>query len=224
MLETINKDTLAVVPLRAGSKGLPGKNLHPFAGKPLYRHALEQAQRVIGQCVISTDIPEIIQAELPACCRVVERPAVLAEDHTPMTPVLMHLFRILSQEGRLPKRVVLMQATSPLRRDQDIRAALSLFDNRKFELVMSVVKADSGILKFGFTENNRFIPIAEPAFCFANRQSLPEIMRPNGAVYVFSPHTFLKNGGLATQSIGSIEMPSDFSIDIDTHEDLKAAY
>ncbi len=216
-------DTLAIIPLRAGSKGLPGKNLRPLAGRSLYLHSVDQALRIVGRCVISTDIPDILTAKLPSACQVIERPPELAEDHTPIAPVLMHLFQRLKANDAMPRTAVLLQATSPLRQDEDIRRAVALFEEQEFELVMSVVKADPGILKYGFSNAGHFTPISSPEFCFSNRQSLPEIVRPNGAVYVFSPKTFMKNGGLATRSIGSIEMSDERSIDIDTQADLTAA-
>lgn len=223
MRESLFRDTLAIIPLRAGSKGLRRKNLLPLAGIPLYRHSVHQALRVVGECIISTDISEILSGNPDSACQVIERPAELAQDNTPITPVMMHLFESLKRVNRLPKQAILLQATSPLRRDEDIHNAVRLFKTGEFELVMSVVKTDSGILKYGFTENERFIPISRPDYCFSNRQSLPEIARPNGAIYVFSPDTFLKNGGMPTRSIGSIEMPEAFSIDIDSQADLDAA-
>ncbi len=215
--------TLAIIPLRAGSKGLPGKNLRLLAGKPLYQHALDQALRVVGRCAITTDIPEILSAKLPSVCTVVPRPSELATDQTQIAPVLSHLFDTLLQQGNLPQRVVLLQATSPLRQDKDLIQALTHFTSGKFELVMSVTKTDPSILKYGFAEEGRFTPVSNPEFCFSNRQSLPHIVRPNGAIYVFSPKTFMASGTLATNSTGFIEMPEADSIDIDTEADLKAA-
>ncbi len=223
MREFDHSDTLAIIPLRAGSKGLPGKNLHPLAGKPLYLHSVDQALRMVGRCAISTDISEVLNGTFPPNCHLVERPPALAADETPMAPVLMHLFEHLKQKTALPEVAVLLQATSPLRRDKDIHSAIALYKKGGFELVMSVVKTDPGILKYGFSKGGRFTPVSSPEFCFSNRQALPDIVRPNGAIYVFSPETFMKNGSLASQSIGSIEMPEINSIDIDTHADLKDA-
>ncbi|MCP5083949.1 MAG: acylneuraminate cytidylyltransferase family protein [Alphaproteobacteria bacterium] len=223
MLEAAHGNAMAIIPLRAGSKGLPGKNIRPLAGKPLYLHSVDQALRVVGHCAISTDISDVLCGDYSPACRLVARPPELAQDQTPIAPVLMHVFEHLKQQDALPKIAVLLQATSPLRRDEDIRDAIALYKSGRFELVMSVVKTDPGILKYGFAKSGRFTPVSSPEFCFSNRQSLPEIVRPNGAVYVFSPQMFMQNGSLATQSIGSIEMPETHSIDIDTIADLKAA-
>jgi CMP-N,N'-diacetyllegionaminic acid synthase len=216
-------EKLAILPLRAGSKGLPNKNLRPIAGKPLYRHTLDQALRTVGRCAITTDIPELLNGKIPEGCVAIERPAELAGDSTPINPVLTHLFDQLERVGELPGTVVLVQATSPLRLDDDVRAAIDLYERGDFELVMSVTSADSGILKYGYLDDGRFDAVARPEYCFENRQDLPKIVRPNGAVYVFSPEVFRRNGGLATKSIGAVEMPEDRSIDIDDEADMKAA-
>lgn len=223
MPESRGSDILAILPLRAGSKGLAKKNLLPLAGKPLYRHTLDQALRVVGRCVITTDIAEILDAEPPEGCTVIERPAELAADGTPMDPVLLHLFDTLERDGALPGTAVLLQATSPLRRDEDIRAAIDLHAGGAFELVMTVTEADSSILKYGFLRDGRFEAVSKPDYCFENRQDLPQVIRPNGAVYVFSPEVFRANGGMSIRSIGAAMMPEHLSIDIDSEADLKAA-
>ncbi|HWK65761.1 MAG TPA: acylneuraminate cytidylyltransferase family protein [Rhizobiaceae bacterium] len=215
--------TLAILPLRAGSKGLPGKNLLPVAGKPLYRHTLDQALRTVGRCAITTDIPEILDADLPEGSIVVPRPACLADDKTPMAPVLLHAFEQLERMGLLADTAVLMQATSPLRRDEDVLAAVDLHAKGEFDLVMSVTTADSGILKYGFLRGGRFEAVSKPEYCFQNRQDLARVVRPNGAVYVFSTRLFRRNGGFPTGSIGAIEIPQALSIDIDGAADLRAA-
>ncbi|NNF77136.1 MAG: acylneuraminate cytidylyltransferase family protein, partial [Rhizobiales bacterium] len=135
MLKTTHGDAMAIIPLRAGSKGLPGKNIRPLAGKPLYLHSVDQALRVVGQCAISTDISDVLSAESPPACQLIARPPELAEDQTPIAPVLMHVFEHLKQQDALPNIAVLLQATSPLRRDEDIRAAIALYKSGRFELV-----------------------------------------------------------------------------------------
>lgn len=207
---------LALVPVRGGSKGLPGKNVKLLAGKPLYRHAVDQALEAgADEVLITTDIPELLEADHGERVRVLRRPAALAGDEVPMDPVILHALR-----ERGEALVVLLQATSPLRRAGDIRAALEVWRKGRFDLVMSVTRTPAGILKYGLAEGDRFVPVARPEFCFMNRQSLPPVYRPNGAVYVFDADWFRANGGLATDRIGLVEMPEERSLDIDTAEDF----
>lgn len=209
---------VAVIPVRSGSKGLPGKNTRLLAGKPLYRHAVDSAIRSgASRIVISTDISEILSAELPDCVSVLRRPADLAGDTVSIAPVLLHAI----DEARIDGVLVLLQATSPLRTSADIEAALRLFASGEHELVMSVTQADSGVLKWGLLEKDRFRPIADPSYCFSNRQSLPTVVRPNGAVYVMNAGWFQARGSFVTSRIGVIEMSPERSQDIDTLSDFE---
>ncbi|KQX19537.1 MULTISPECIES: acylneuraminate cytidylyltransferase family protein [unclassified Sphingomonas] len=209
---------IGIIPVRAGSKGLPGKNVRPLLGKPLYRHAVDQALRTLDGCVISTDIPEILSSgDLPERCRIVKRPEDLAADDTPMAPVIAHAIDMLADATDI---VVLLQATSPLRSDADIRAAVELHRHGGFDLTMSVTRAESSILKYGYIEDGKFVAVSHPEYCFTNRQKLPAVYRPNGAIYVISVPAFRRYGGLAMPEIGAFEMPAERSGDIDILSDF----
>ena len=208
----------ALVPVRGGSKGLPGKNLRKLAGTPLYQHAVRQGQRHAARCVVSTDISEILRDTGREDCEVLRRPADLANDTTPMDDVIRHAIDTLEiAEGTM----LLLQATSPLRLHADIQAACDLFESGEHDLVMSVCRTDSSILKYGLLDGPVFNPVAGPAYCFSNRQALPDVYRPNGAIYVFGIDWFRRNGGLAADKIGAVVMPEDRSIDIDTLADFE---
>ncbi len=208
---------IALVPVRGGSRGLPGKNVRDLAGKPLYRHAVDQALRTLGRCVISTNIEEILNADLPEGCTAIRRPEELSRDETPMAPVILHA---LQSAALKDGEIVLLQATSPLRSDSDILDALRLHRERGFAMTMSVTEADRGVLKWGRIVDDRFEPLAEPESCFANRQSLPPVHRPNGAIYIFGAGDYLAAETFPTRSIGAYPMPHDRSFDIDTLDDF----
>jgi CMP-N-acetylneuraminic acid synthetase len=208
----------AVIPLRGGSKGLPGKNTRLLAGKPLYRHAVDVALAAgASRVLISTDIADVLHADLPAAVKAVQRPAELCGDTVPMAPVLLHTLQTESVSGA----VVLLQATSPLRLPSDVQAGLALFQQGIFELVMSVTPADRGVLKWGTLLGGQFQPLSDPAHCFANRQSLPPVVRPNGAVYVFDAKGFLSRGSFVSDHIGAFEMSAERSQDIDNLDDFQ---
>ncbi len=209
---------VAVVPVRAGSKGLPGKNTRLLAGIPLYRHSIDAALAAgASRVIVSTDISEILFAKLPDRVYVLSRPLELTGDSVAMAPVLLHAISEACIEGA----IVILQATSPLRSASDIEAALSVYASGEHDLVMSVTQADSGVLKWGFLDKNRFRPIADPSYCFSNRQSLPIVVRPNGAVYVMNAEWFQARGTFVTNRIGVIEMSPERSKDIDTLIDFE---
>jgi len=117
-LET--KHTVAVIPARGGSKGLPRKNLRPLAGKPLIAHTIEaaRASSYVDRVIVSTEDEEIAEvsrewgAEVPFL-----RPKELAEDLTPTEPVLKHALEWLEKvEGYQVDVVLFLQPTDIFRK------------------------------------------------------------------------------------------------------------
>src|SRR5262245_8678855 len=118
---------LAVIPARGGSKGVPRKNVKLLAGKPLIGYSIEAANqsKKIDLCLVSTDDPEIIETARNFGADVLPRPAHLAEDATPMAPVIEH---VLHERGTGFDILLLLQPTCPQRTGSDIDAALKLFE------------------------------------------------------------------------------------------------
>lgn len=210
---------VAVVPVRAGSKGLPGKNVRPLDGVPLYLHAVRQGLRTVGRVLLSTDIEDIAQSDLPEGCILCPRLAHLSADDTSMARVIADL---IETRDLCENTLVLLQATSPLRSDDDIAAAIALHAQGRHDLVMSVVERDRGVLKFGTLNDGEFTALRDPEYCYTNRQDLPPVYGPNGAVYVFSAAQFMAAGGFPSGRIGAVEMPAERSADIDTIEDFRS--
>ena len=111
--------TVAIIPARGGSKGLPRKNILPLAGKPLIAYSIEYSLNCsqIQRTLVSTDDPEIAEvarrygAEVPFM-----RPTELAQDDTMDFPVFLNALEWLrAEEGSLPDLIVHLRPTTPLR-------------------------------------------------------------------------------------------------------------
>ena len=121
--------TIAVIPARAGSKGLPGKNLKPLAGKPLLAYSIEQA-KASGVCdvvLVSTEDEEIARvareygAEVPF-----KRPPELATDAVPAEPVVKHALETYeAMSGQPLDIVVYLQPTDVFRTPELIRECVT---------------------------------------------------------------------------------------------------
>ena len=134
---------LAIVPARGGSKGVPGKNVRKLAGRTLldYTAAAARDSGVIDRLVLSTDSAEIADAGKRAGLEVpFMRPADLANDDTPMLPVIQHAVDTLAADGWTPDMVVLLQPTSPLRRASHVRDAVTTLRETKADSVVTVVE------------------------------------------------------------------------------------
>ena len=121
--------TIAVIPARAGSKGLPGKNLKLLAGKPLLAYSIEQARasRVCDVVLVSTEDEKIAQvareygAEVPF-----RRPPELAEDSIPAEPVVKHALEAYEAlTGQRLDVVVYLQPTDVFRTPELIRECVT---------------------------------------------------------------------------------------------------
>ena len=211
---------IAIVPVRGGSKGLPGKNVRLLAGEPLYLRAVKQALRLADYCVISTDIPEILQMRAPERTQLLERPPELSKDQTVMVDVVADVIDRLNLKD---ETLLLLQATSPLRSDEDIRTVLRLHATGGYDTVLTVTQAESEVLKYGTLEDGEYRPLSDPLLCFDNRQNLPNVYRHNGAAYAFNAQMFRASLGFPHEKIGAVVMPADRSYDIDTQADFDAA-
>ena len=124
-----NRNILAIIPARAGSKGIPGKNLRALAGVPLLARAINWAHetKYFSRVLLTTDSAEFATlgkkygAETPFI-----RPPELAQDNTPMLPVLRHAVDWVIQSGWTPEIIVLLQPTAPFRKADDLRRGLKL--------------------------------------------------------------------------------------------------
>ncbi|MGE8518574.1 MAG: cytidylyltransferase domain-containing protein [Alcaligenes nematophilus] len=210
-----NKNWTAIIPARNGSKGLSKKNIRKLGGIELYKYSVACAQNSgANKIIVSTDIEKILSEEQTFIAH--KRPPELASDTTLMKDVLLDVLKSRNIQGT----VVLLQPTSPLRKPESIHKALELQSSGKYDLVLSVSEADKSILKYGQLQGDSFLPIKEAEYCFSNRQQLPSVYRPNGAIYVFDAEWFIKNDGFTSNKIGAIITPEEQSIDIDDEHDL----
>jgi CMP-N,N'-diacetyllegionaminic acid synthase len=217
--------TIATICARGGSKGLPGKNIRLFAGRPLIVHTILQALRCehIAGVYVSTDDAQIADIARAAGAQVPYlRPAELATDAAPKLPVIEHLVRHLEEEGGGIARIVDLQPTSPLRSAQDIEAALALHGAG---LVASVTAAhDNPYFNLVEAQPDGMVRLSKGDGS-VRRQDAPEVYALNGSIYVWERAALAQAAqhGMWSVRIAPYEMPRWKSVDIDDLEDLEYA-
>jgi CMP-N-acetylneuraminic acid synthetase len=221
---------LGVVTARGGSKGLPGKNLRPLAGKPLLAHTIDTARdsNAFDRLILSTDDSAIADAGRARGCDVpFMRPAELARDETPHLPVLQHAVQWLADHERYaPDAVMILQPTSPLRRAADIRASIRLLDASGADSVVSVseVPAHYNPMRTLRIDANGFATLfvsGEPVRRRINRrQDMPQAWTMNGAIYLFRAAVLrAAEPSLYGDRTAAYEMPPEVSASIDSLDD-----
>lgn len=219
-----NVDILAVVPARAGSKRLPGKNLLDLCGKPLIRWTLEAAleSKMIDSLVISSDDDAILAEGERLGLRTIRRPEYLASDTATTFDVLVHTLEHLAEEGVKPARLMLLQPTSPLREAQDIREAVQCMDDTDADSIVSVCPCEhSPLWSNTLGPEGRMDDFLRPELLNQRSQDLPVYFRLNGAIYMAKTEGFLKARGFFMPNSRAHIMPADKSVDIDTYIDFK---
>lgn len=214
--------TLYVIPARGGSKGIPGKNIKPLAGKPLIVHTLELARSLASDddiCVTTddNDIIKVLQAENYQVPFV--RPAELAQDTSSSYDVIKHAVEFYESNGKQYDAIVLLQPTSPFRRITDVQRALEMHtDNTDLVVSCQKVRTNPYYAVFKVREDG----LLEKFLCdsFTRRQDLPQLVEWNGAVYVISIDSLKRCDSLLTMNnIKMVEMDEIHSWDLDTMTD-----
>ncbi len=132
--------TLFIIPARKNSKGLPGKNTKPLQGKPLVQYSLETALELTTKenICVTTDSVDVIQiAENLGIHVPFIRPTELSTDTAGSREVILHALNHYKQQGIQYDVVVLLQPTSPFRKNSDILRMLKLFDEET-DMIVSV--------------------------------------------------------------------------------------
>jgi CMP-N,N'-diacetyllegionaminic acid synthase len=215
-------NTVAIIPARGGSKGIPRKNVKEFCGKPLIAYIIETALKVreLDRVIVSTEDKKIAEvakkygAEVPFL-----RLKELARDETPTLPVLQHAVKYLEEnENYRPDIVVLLYATSPLLRAKRVSEAIKMLKEGGFDSVLSVVE-DRGHYWIEKEDNyERLYPIV-----LKNRQFTKPLFKENGAIYICKRSLLMEENTVVGGKIGFLKMQKDETIDIDDFLDFEIA-
>ncbi len=215
-------ETLAVIPARGGSKGVPRKNLRLLAGRPLVAHSIEQAlaARGISRVVVSTEDAEIAEVSRRYGAEVIERPLSLSNDVASSESALLHVLEHLDlQEQYRPDHVVFLQCTSPLSTSADMDAVLQALEDQQADSVLSACRFHGFVWKAGEAAEG----INHDLRVRPRRQDREAQYLENGAIYAFRTAGFLAARHRFFGKTILHEMSPERSFEIDTPLDLEIA-
>ncbi len=205
---------LAVIPARAGSKGIPNKNIRFLKGHPMIWYAINNAlsSKYITDIVVSTDsdIIETICNEMSIKVR--KRPDNLCTDEITLDSVIYDA--CINAEYDY---VITLQPTSPTLRTETLDTAISYTISNNFDTVLSVVNKPH--LSWKLDKSGRIVPGYEKRL---NRQQLPPNFIETGA-FVITKYSCVTPGSRLGKNIGVFEIPEKEAIDIDSFVDMKIA-
>lgn len=233
--------TLALIPARSGSKGIPGKNFKGFAGKPLIEWAFDVAQETCDGVVLAVEADRLSDAN--ALGRSGAKPTLIlrrsmesATDDAPM----MSVVREVQRNGAVDifcrgwDALVLLQPTSPLRKPEHVREAVRLLEASGAGSVVSVVEIPAhyspdyacliGSEREGdppsqrlYTHDYMYLDLGE-----TRRQDASPAYSRDGTVYVIRREV-IEHGLLYGEKCVPLIIPPHESANIDTQEDWDRA-
>jgi len=215
-------ETVAVIPARGGSKGVPRKNLRRVGGIPLIARAISTARAAdrVDRVVVSTDDPQIAAVAREWGAEVVTRPAELSGDTASSESAVEHALGELSRFGIEAEVVVLIQATSPFIDPADLDAAVERVRAGEFDCVFSAVES------WGFlwrTASGGAVGINHDRRRRPRRQERQPEFLETGAFYVMDAAGFRSANHRFFGRVGIALVPEAHAIEIDTEEQLALA-
>jgi CMP-N,N'-diacetyllegionaminic acid synthase len=207
---------------------VPGKNVRMLAGHTLLDYTARAARDagVIDRLVLSTDSAEIADAGRRAGLEVpFMRPAALAQDDTPMLPVIEHALTTLAVAGWSPDVIVLLQPTSPLRRPSHIRDAVTMLKATEPDSVVTVVElprhlSPDYVMRI---EDGVLRPFLDEGARVTRRQDARPAYSRDGTVYACWRKTVEQWGSIYGERCQPLVLDPEDSLSIDSPRDWAEA-
>jgi N-acylneuraminate cytidylyltransferase len=217
-----NLFTIAIIPARGGSKGVPRKNVRLLGDKPLIAHSILDAKesQYTDKVYVSTDNLEIAEVSRQYGAEIIHRPNELAGDTASSESALIHALSEIEKTGISPDLIVFLQCTSPLRTGTDIDKAIAKLKAENADSLLSVspshrflweeVEGVATSINYDYRDRPR-------------RQDMQPQYVENGSIYIFKPWILKEFGNRLGGKISLFIMSEAASWEIDSALDLEIA-
>lgn len=212
---------LAVIPARAGSKGVSGKNIKLLAGKPLIYYTILEAKKskYLDRIVVSTDGKKIAALSEQVGVEVVMRPKKLATAKARTELALLHVLEMLKRrEGYVPDAVVTLEPTSPMRSHQTIDCSIEAWIKTGADTVVTVAETSSLVGKIKNGQFQYLIP-DQPR----RRQDREPLYKESSTVYVTGTKALVRTKSVIGKKPVAVVVGREEALDINNSFDFVLA-
>ena len=219
--------SICFIGARRGSKGVPGKNIRKFAGKPLIAHTIRSAldSNIFSNVIVSTEDNEIAKiAKKYGALVPFMRPQNLATDNAGMDKVIFHAIKKLHKLGYQFDILVNRDCTVPFIRNEDIKGAIDLLKSSKCDAVYGVYRQHHNPY-FNMMESNSkgFLKMSKSVGeRVKSRQTAPIVFQLNG-LFVINVEKLLKYGKMQMTKILPYEISPETGFMIDSEFEFQIA-
>lgn len=207
---------IAFIPVRGGSKSIPLKNIKLFCGKPLVCWNIEalEACNQVDEIIVATDsdkIEEVVTSYSYKKTKIYRRLAENACDTASTESVMLEYIQYAHLVGDTV--FMLVQATSPLTETIHFNEALSLYNKKEYDSILTCVRnfrffwnVDGTSMNYDYRNRPR-------------RQNFKGMLMENGAFYINTVKNIMESGNRLSGKIGIYEMPEYTATEIDEPDD-----
>jgi N-acylneuraminate cytidylyltransferase len=216
--------TIAVIPARGGSKGLPRKNVRPVGGTPLVARTVETAcsASTIDGVFVSTDDPEIAGLAAEAGAGVIDRPASLSGDEASSESALLHALDHLPDSAGPPDLLAFLQCTAPFTTPGDVDGTVARLRETGADTAFAAAPFHGFVWREA--ENGTVAGANHDAGTpRARRQDRAREYVEAGSVYVMRASGFRTHEHRFFGRTVAYEVPAERHLEIDTAADLRRA-
>jgi pseudaminic acid cytidylyltransferase len=218
---------VALIPARAGSKRIPGKNIKPFAGQPIIAYSINAAAAsgLFDRIIVSTDSAQIADVARSYGAQVpFMRPDRLADDFTPTADVVLHALDWLEANESLPEYFCCIYATAPFVQPEYLKAGFKrLRDEDDTATAFAVTSFAYPIFRALRIDEKGRIKMFWPEHKEARSNDLPEAYHDAGQFYWGRSRKFLVEKTLLSKKAVPVFLPRYLVQDIDTPDDWETA-
>ena len=211
--------SVAVIPARGGSKGIPRKNLQLCGGMTLLERCIKtcQASSLLHGVIVSTDDSEIGQHAYDCGAAVIARPDDLATCEATSQDVLLHAIDTVPITALV---TCLVQCTAPLLTPEEIDGTIERLLATDADCAIACAESHDFLVRPGFDGRLRGLGY-ELAAGLPRRQDLPPTLVIAGSVWAFNTERFRFHESLYTENCVAFQVAR--RLDIDCPDDLSLA-
>ena len=222
---SMEKEKIAIITARGGSKRIPKKNIRDFCGKPIIAYAIQAAieSGIYDTIMVSTDSHEIAEiakrygADVPFL-----RSKKTSDDYAITADVLREVLENYQKMGEEYKYMTCIYPTAPFVTAEKLKKAVEMLKSQKTSMVMPVTAFSYPPLR-GYIMKEGLLTMKWPEYYKFRSQDLETLYHDAGQFYSYRVEEFLKLKGIITDGIEPIVVDEMEVQDIDNETDWKLA-
>ena len=215
---------IAVIPARASSKRIPGKNIRKFLGKPMISHSISTAlkSKLFDEVLVSTDSPEVADiAREHGALTPFLRPSKISDDYSGIDRVMAHAVQWMIDKKWRIEATCCIYATAPFLKTEDLNIGLKLFKSGDWDYSCGVLEYAHPIQRALSKKKHGNISLIQKEHYYTRTQDLEIAYHDAGQYYWGKPDAWLNQRPIFMSETIAQVMPSWRVNDIDTEEDWR---